>query len=135
MAPASSGVTEHMTKASSPLSVSRQPLALPCPILLQFSHRFFALVVIYLALTLYVEVLPSKFRSIWGSVPNRKGGGAVSGSTWVLRVACPRVRSRAPPGYLRSNHTCVESCKNTGRGYIVQLLQQHVGLATQISYR
>ena len=63
---------------------------------LQFtSHRFFVLVVTCLAPTLYMAVTPSKFRSTRASVPNQKGGGAVSGSTWVLRVvACPRRRER-----------------------------------------
>ena len=51
----------------------------------------FGYVVVYLVCT-------TKYGSMQRHVPNWEGGGMLSGSIGVLTVACPQVRSRAPPG-------------------------------------
>ena len=82
---------QNVTRAPSPSSPFHSSTAL----LLQFGHRLSCVVVVYLVLaTIYRRLL----NGVGGRFPIWEGRGIVPGSTGVLRVACPWVRCRAPPG-------------------------------------
>ena len=85
---------ENVTQAPSPSSPFHSSMSL----LLQFSHRLSCVVVVYLVLaTIYGRLS----YGVGGRFPMWEGRGVVPGSTGVLRVACPWVRCRAPPGWGR----------------------------------
>ena len=63
--------------------------------ILQLSHRFFVLVATCLAL---ITVYGMFFAGVGGRVSNWEGDEVLPGSIGVMRVACPWVHCRVPPG-------------------------------------